>query len=178
MMSKISQRARPTPKTRLALVVGAFAAVVVAAYGSIAQAATANPSAQDSADQLTSILIDYGPVLGGMYVAFLVARSVVARYKDVHGLAGWLSQGKRLAYTTSALGVAYAALSAALNGGSIRVIFAAAAAAAFKLITPTTPDDQTSGDGTTAITTTIEPKVSPASPTTPTPPKPPTPSAA
>jgi hypothetical protein len=90
-----------------------------------------------------SILSTYGPSIGGMYLAYLVARGLITRASDRSGdpgrlsqLIAWLRVGKRLAYATSILGVAGAALQALLTGAPWTVVLGAAAAAAFKLITP------------------------------------------
>ena len=109
------------------------AALPILLITAVANAANAVPTAQASADGVIDVIATYGPVIGGMYLIYVVASSLVARYAS----SSWLAQGKRLAYVTGTLGVAGAALQAEIVGSSWTVVLAAAAAAAFKLLTPT-----------------------------------------
>lgn len=103
----------------------ALRAVALAADGAIPQGST---------DDVVGTIATYGPVIGGMYVLYAVASSLLARYKS----SSWLAQGKRLAIVTGALGVIGAGLQEQIAGAPFTLILAAAVAAAFKLITPTT----------------------------------------
>jgi hypothetical protein len=109
------------------------AALPILLITAVANAANAVPTAQASADGVIDVIATYGPVIGGMYLIYVTASSLVARYAS----SSWLAQGKRLAYTTGALGVAGAVLQAEIAGSSWTVVLAAAAAAAFKLLPPT-----------------------------------------
>lgn len=133
----------------------ALAALVVLLLPSIARAQAAVdplPIAQGSVDGVMGTIATYGPVIGGMYLLYSIASTLVARYRA----DGWLAQGKRLAWVTGTLGVAGAALQAQIAGSPWTVIAAAAAAMAFKLLTPTI---------TPTSTPTVTPNVTPVSPT-------------
>ena len=93
--------------------------------------------ATSSADGGISLLVTYGPVVGGMYLAYAWASRILARRAESSALAAWFSRGKRLAIATGTLGIAGAALQAQVTGGPWTVIAMAAVAAFFKLITPT-----------------------------------------
>jgi len=114
--------------------------IVLAARSVSAATATAGDAAQAAAGDLNSILAVYGPSIGTMYVAFLLVKGLVLRAAGADGkadkIAAWLRVGKRLAYATSALGVAGAAIQVAAMHAPWTVILATAVAAAFKLITP------------------------------------------
>lgn len=99
-----------------------------------AAAATVDPvgTAQSSVDGGMTVLTSYGPIIGGMYLAYAVANSLVAKY---HG-SSWFAQGKRLAIATAALGVAGAALQALAIGTPWSGVLMTAVAAAFKLLSP------------------------------------------
>lgn len=88
---------------------------------------------QVTADATIAGVETYGPVLFAMYFFYAIASRLVAKY----AASSWFAEGKRLAYTTGALGVAGAALQAQVGGAPWQVILAAATAAAFKVITPT-----------------------------------------
>lgn len=120
----------------LASITGAILALAVLLSAAVAHAAdssSALPDPQASADGAIGTLVTYGPVLGGMYLAYAVASSLVSRYAS----SSWLAQGKRLALATGVLGIAGAALQAAIAGSPWTVVAAAAGATAFKLLTPT-----------------------------------------
>lgn len=124
------------PRSLRLVRIGILTAVL--ASGSVAIAATATTGdpisvAQGSADAALTILTTYGPVIGGMYLLYALSSALLSRYSS----SSFLAQGKRLAITTGALGVAGAALQAQLAGSSWTLILAAATAAAFKLLTPT-----------------------------------------
>jgi hypothetical protein len=111
----------------------AVSAMPILLTTAVANAADVVPAAQASADGFINVIATYGPVIGGMYLIYVIASSLVARYAS----SSWLAQGKRLAYATGALGVVGAALQAEIVGSSWTVVLAAAAAAAFKLLPPT-----------------------------------------
>ncbi len=90
-------------------------------------------TAQTSADGVVSTFSTYGPVIGGMYLAYAFMQTLLARYAT----SSWLAQGKRLAIATGLLGIVGAALQAQIIGSTWTVVLAAAVAAAFKLRTPT-----------------------------------------
>lgn len=115
------------------------AMIVVSALVAICSVAAADTTgdplgtAQTSADGFVSTISTYGPVIGGMYLAYSIMQSLLARY----GSSSWLAQGKRLAIATSLLGIVGAALQAQITGSTWTVVLAAAVAAAFKLRPPT-----------------------------------------
>lgn len=121
---------------QLASVAGAILALAVllsAAVASAASSSSALPDPQASADGVVGTIATYGPVIGGMYLAYAIASSLVSRYAS----SSWLAQGKRLALATGVLGVSGAALQAEIAGSPWTVVAAAAGAMAFKLLTPT-----------------------------------------
>ncbi len=109
--------------------------VLLMAWSSAALAAGTDPlgTTQSSASGAIDTLVTYGPTLGGAYLLYSVASTLLARYRS----ASWLAQGKRLAFATGTLGVVGAALQAQIAGSPWTVIAAAAVAMAFKLLTPT-----------------------------------------
>lgn len=124
-----------------------FAATLVATLAALcARAVAATTTIVDAAQgDLSQILIVYGPSIGTMYVAFLMIRAIVLRAADPDSektsgkpdkIAAWLRVGKRLAYTTSILGIVSAVIQVVAAHSPWTVILATAVAAAFKLITP------------------------------------------
>jgi hypothetical protein len=126
------------------------------------------PADPGSIDGAIGMLATYGPVIGGMYLLFTIASSIVSRYQAT----SWLAQGKRLAWATGLLGISGAALQAAIAGSTPFVILAAAAAMTFKLLIPTIAVPASTANATSAA-----PAVTPALSTAPTTPAapPPTP---
>lgn len=117
---------------------GVFAALFTLAmlmFALLARSAHADPllTAQATTDAGIGLLESAGPIIGGMYLAYALGNSLLAKYRS----SSWLAQGKRLAYTTGGIGIAGAALQAQVAGGPWTVIVMAAVAALFKLLTPT-----------------------------------------
>lgn len=147
----IEERYDRNETLRALAVMLAIAASVLLGFAAIARADTGAARADTGAahavtgspDDLANVLTTYGPVVGGMYLAYAIAAALLARYAG----SSWLAQGKRLAIATGMLGVAGAALQTRLTGASWTVVLAAAVAAAFKLLTPTVTPVATAGAG-------------------------------
>lgn len=136
--------------TRQIRAVGAAFVVASLAVCRVAHAAAEQATGGTiSADNLITVIATYGPAIGGMYLAYQVARALVDRAKRTDApttrITAWLRVGRRLAYVTSALGIAGAALQVTLAGSPWTVILATAVAAAFKLLVPV-PGDQLPGE--------------------------------
>jgi len=130
----------PTTKTTitLRLTIYAVTAILVTAIccgTALAGTPVADPltTAGGSATSAIDILSTYGPVIGGTYLLFAIAQTLLARYRS----ASWFSRGRRLAVATGVLGVLGAALQSQIAGAPWTVVLAAAVAMAFKLLTPT-----------------------------------------
>jgi hypothetical protein len=152
-----------TTATRAAATIATIMILCPAAH---AAGTTIDPAAPGSVDGAIGLLETYGPVIGGMYLLFTIASSIVSRYQAT----SWLAQGKRLAWATGLLGVSGAALQATIAGSSPCVILAAAAAMAFKLLVPTVAGAQPTAPTSSAATaqptaSTVPPPVPPPLPT-------------
>lgn len=115
----------------------AVVAVLMLAFSWIANAqAVADPvaTAAASSDALLSIAMSFGPLWGGMAIAFGIASTVLKRNESAH----WIAQGRTLAVITAAVGLGIAALMAHFGGAPWSGVLLTLVLGVFKLIDPTT----------------------------------------
>ena len=98
--------------------------------------AVADPVATSttSADALLSIALTYGPLWGGMAIAFGLLSTLLQRNQSTH----WIAQGRTLALITAAVGLGIAALQAHFGGAPWGGVVMTLVLGIFKLIDPTT----------------------------------------
>lgn len=116
----------------VALVLGACHLIGIAHAQAVA---ASNPVATSigSTDAAWQLLVDYGPIMGGILVVYGIGRAFLARNDSKH----WIAQGKTLSILTGAATVLGAVLEWKLNGGSPAGIIVALYAA-INLVTHST----------------------------------------
>lgn len=108
--------------------------------GSAAAPAPATPTspivrAQSATDTGWDLVEDYGPIWGGMLLAFAVVSALLRKNAEEH----WLKEGRKLALVVAGVGILGAVLEAHFGSGSWAGVVVTAIAAVKMLTSPTVP---------------------------------------
>jgi len=113
------------PILRFALRVCAIAAALLTVpwfLGAALAATGASVVPPPMPDAIAAYLTSYGPLVGGLTLAYVVGGFLLRKYASSH----WLAQGKRLAWATALLGIAGTALQAYVSGTPVSGVLATA----------------------------------------------------
>lgn len=115
-----------------------------AGAGSAAAPAPATPAdpvakAKASVDTGWDLVEDYGPIWGGMLLAFAVVSALLRKNAEEH----WLKEGRKLALMVAGVGVLGSVLEAHFGSGSWAGVVVTAIAAVKMLTSPTVPPPRT-----------------------------------